>query len=58
MVKHRGMEFDEEVKHVAMKHVRLSEENAWPVAHEQPEERLREPRVYRHMGSYPDDAGG
>ena len=33
------MEFDEEVKHVAMKHARLSEENAWPAARERPDEK-------------------
>ena len=42
-VEHRGMEFDEEVKHVAMKHARLSEENVWPAAREQPDEETVSP---------------
>ena len=37
------MEFDEEVKHVAMKHARLSEENVWPAAREQPDEETVSP---------------
>ena len=32
--------------------------NVWPAARERPDENTREPRVYRHMGSYPDDGGG